>query len=213
MPNLSLGVPEPYLTYLKDAADGINSFVYIKGYGDLSSLVDAAKHDELSVDVDMTISDDFPIVKYTVEGEIENLFGNPTTVKLILIVTNTLIDVTINQAVGQADPTNASSINFTVVFSEPVTGFQTGDVTITGSVSGVKTGTVTGSGTTYNVAVSGMISSGTIIASIPAGVAQDTDGNANAARTSTGNVVTFIMWYTLTVNKTGNGKEVVTSIP
>ena len=64
MPNLPLGVSEPYLTYVKDAADGINPFVYIKGYGDISvSLVDAAKHDELSVDVDMTISDDFPLVK------------------------------------------------------------------------------------------------------------------------------------------------------
>ena len=31
--------------------------------------------------------------------------------------------VTINQAAGQADPTNASPINFTVVFSEPVTDF------------------------------------------------------------------------------------------
>ena len=32
--------------------------------------------------------------------------------------------VTINQAAGQADPTNASPINFTVVFSEAVTGFD-----------------------------------------------------------------------------------------
>ena len=32
--------------------------------------------------------------------------------------------VTINQAAGQADPTNAIPINFTVVFSEPVTGFR-----------------------------------------------------------------------------------------
>ena len=31
---------------------------------------------------------------------------------------------------GQADPTNGSPINFTVVFSEPVTGFATGDVTL-----------------------------------------------------------------------------------
>src|SRR5581483_5147354 len=31
--------------------------------------------------------------------------------------------VTINQAAGQADPTNASPINFTVVFSEPVSDF------------------------------------------------------------------------------------------
>ena len=38
--------------------------------------------------------------------------------------------MTINQAAGQADPTSASPINFTVVFSEPVTDFATGDVTL-----------------------------------------------------------------------------------
>src|SRR5207248_10765438 len=32
--------------------------------------------------------------------------------------------VTVNQAAGQADPTNASPILFTVVFSEAVTGFD-----------------------------------------------------------------------------------------
>ncbi len=36
--------------------------------------------------------------------------------------------VTINQATGQADPTNASPINFTVVFSEPVSGFPSNDI-------------------------------------------------------------------------------------
>ena len=34
--------------------------------------------------------------------------------------------VTINQAAAQADPTNASPINFTVVFSEPVTALPAG---------------------------------------------------------------------------------------
>src|ERR671920_36512 len=41
--------------------------------------------------------------------------------------------VTVNQAAGQADPTNASSINFTVVFSEPVTGFTSADVALGGN--------------------------------------------------------------------------------
>ena len=41
--------------------------------------------------------------------------------------------VTINQAAGQADPTNASPIHFTVVFSEAVTDFATGDVTLGGT--------------------------------------------------------------------------------
>jgi hypothetical protein len=46
--------------------------------------------------------------------------------------------VTINQAAAQADPTNASPINFTVVFSEPVTGFTNADVTLTGTAGPVQ---------------------------------------------------------------------------
>jgi hypothetical protein len=104
-------------------------------------------------------------------------------------------DVTINQAAGQADPTSASPINFTAVFTEPVSGFQTGDVTL-GGTAGATTAGVSEiapmDGTTYNVAVSGMTTSGTVIASIPAGVATDAAGNANTASTSTDNTVTFV---------------------
>ena len=39
--------------------------------------------------------------------------------------------VTINQSIGQDDPTNASPISFTVVFSEPVIGFDSADVDVT----------------------------------------------------------------------------------
>ena len=60
--------------------------------------------------------------------------------------------VTINQAVGQADPTNASPITYTVIFSEAVTGFATGDVTFAGTAGGAKTGTVSGGPTIYTVA-------------------------------------------------------------
>jgi hypothetical protein len=102
--------------------------------------------------------------------------------------------VTIDQGSGQADPTNASPIDFTVVFNEPVTGFETGDVTL-GGTAGATTGTVTeispNDGTTYNVAVSGMTGSGTVIASIAAGVAEDGDSNPNEASTSTDNTVTY----------------------
>ena len=44
--------------------------------------------------------------------------------------------VTINQAAGQADPTNARPINFDVVFSEPVTGFAATDVALAGTAGG-----------------------------------------------------------------------------
>ena len=99
--------------------------------------------------------------------------------------------VTIDQAAGQADPTNTSPIDFTVVFSVPVSDFDTGDVTLGGTAGGT-TAIVTGSGTTYNVAVSGMTSWGTtVIASIDAGVAHSEAGNPNAASTSTDNTVTY----------------------
>src|SRR5205085_1968623 len=57
--------------------------------------------------------------------------------------------VTIDQSVGQADPPLTSPIHFTVVFSEAVSDFATGDVTLSGT-AGATTATVTGSGTTYD---------------------------------------------------------------
>src|SRR2546427_725700 len=99
--------------------------------------------------------------------------------------------VTINQAAGQADPTNTSPINFTAVFSAPVSGFSGAGVTISGTGGGTKTVTVRGVPSTYNVAVSGMTTAGTVIASIAAGVARDAAGNGNTASTSTDNSVSF----------------------
>jgi hypothetical protein len=72
-----------------------------------------------------------------------------------------------------------------------VTGFATGDVTVTGTAGGTKTATVTGSGTTYNVAVTGMTTAGTVIATIPAGVAINASSQQNLASTSTDNTVTW----------------------
>jgi subtilisin-like proprotein convertase family protein len=107
-----------------------------------------------------------------------------------LVIDTTAPSVTINQAATQADPSNASSILFTVVFSETVTGFATGDVTLTGT-AGATTATVSGAGPTYTVTVTGMTTSGTVIASIGAGAAMDLAGNASVASTSTDNVVTY----------------------
>src|SRR5438876_4096204 len=97
--------------------------------------------------------------------------------------------VTINQATGRADPANGSPINFTVVLSETVSDFATGDVTLSGT-AGATTATVTGSGSTYNVAVSGMTGNGTVIAAIAASAAHDAAGNGNTACTSTDHTVT-----------------------
>src|SRR6266446_7974192 len=115
--------------------------------------------------------------------------SDPVTVTVFNDTTQT--SVTIDQTAGQADPTSASPINFTAVFSKPVSGFTGAGVTLSGTAGGTKTATVSGGPSTYNVAVSGMTSSGTVLASIPAGVAQDAAGNLNTASTSTDNSVTF----------------------
>ncbi len=101
------------------------------------------------------------------------------------------MDATINQASGQADPTTTSPISFTVVFASPVTDFDdTADVTLSGT-AGATTAVITGGPTTYNVTVSGMTSNGTVIATIAAGIATGSQGQPNAASTSTDNSVDF----------------------
>ena len=117
-------------------------------------------------------------------------FGGNTEADTDFLVDTDPPTVTINQAAGQADPTKASPINFTVVFNESVNDFATGDVTL-GGTANATTAVVTGSGTTYNVAVSGMANDGTVIATIAAAVAHDAAGNGNEASTFTDNTVTY----------------------
>lgn len=98
--------------------------------------------------------------------------------------------LTINQAAGQTDPTISTPVRFTVVFSEAVTSFTTGDVTLSGS-AGATTVTATGSGSAYQVAVTGMTRTGTVIATIAANVAPDISGNGNTVSTSTDNSIYY----------------------
>ncbi|MGC8862607.1 MAG: beta strand repeat-containing protein, partial [Armatimonadota bacterium] len=121
--------------------------------------------------------------------------------------------VTVNQAAGQSDPTNASPINFTVVFSEPVSDFTSEDVTI-GGTAGATTAEVTGSGTTYNVAVSGMTSAGTVVVSVAESVAHDSVGNPNSASTSTDNTVAFDdTALTVTINQASAQADPTRDLP
>jgi len=103
-------------------------------------------------------------------------------------------DVAIDQTIGQIDPAPGPVIGFTVVFTEPVVGFTTGDVTL-GGTAGATTHVVAeiapNDGTTYNVAVTGMVANGTVIATVAPGVATDAAGNPNTASTSVDNIVTY----------------------
>jgi hypothetical protein len=106
------------------------------------------------------------------------------------------LTVTVNQASGQADPTNTTPIHFTAVFNYPVSDFVTGDVNLSNSTTG---GTLVGTvsqiapndGTTYDVSVAGMAGSGVVIASIDSGKATNVNGTLNSPSTSTDNTVTY----------------------
>lgn len=100
--------------------------------------------------------------------------------------------VRIEQPTGQADPTRAAPVHFTIVFSEPVTGFTAKDVLLGGTAPGTLIAVVTPlDATSYDVAVSGMTGSGTVTASVPVGAATDARGHENSASTSNDNRVLY----------------------
>ena len=102
------------------------------------------------------------------------------------------VTVTINQASGQTDPTDTQPINFTVVFSVPVTGFSSGGISLAGSTANVSAATIniTGSGTTYNVAIGNVLTDGNVTVSVNPNAASGF-GGGNQASTSTDNTVTL----------------------
>lgn len=102
--------------------------------------------------------------------------------------------VTINQSAEQLDPAYVTAIAFTVVFNQPVTGFVSADVQLSGTANpqnAVVSEVSPNDGTTYKVSVSGMTSDGSVIARIPAGVAKNDEDAWNLASTSTDNEVQF----------------------
>jgi hypothetical protein len=166
------------------------------------------------------MTDSGTVIASIAAGAAHDAAGNPSaastssddSVTFVLDITNPT--VTINQAAGQSDPTSASPINFTVEFSEPVTDFVTGDVSLSGT-AGPATALVTSSGTNYNVAVSGMTDSGTVIASIAAGAAHDAAGNPSAASTSSDDSVIYNKPAAVTVEgtaSTGTGAPAASSV-
>jgi hypothetical protein len=99
--------------------------------------------------------------------------------------------VTVNQSASQPDPTGDSPIRFTVIFSEPVSGFDSSDLLVTGT-AGFTGYALSGAGAVYEVVVGPMTGVGTVIINVPAGVATNAAGTPNAAATSSDNVVTYV---------------------
>ncbi|MFL5798727.1 MAG: hypothetical protein ACJ77A_12450, partial [Actinomycetota bacterium] len=138
-----------------------------------------------------------PDGSYTVQAKATDKAGNTFTGSAITFTLDaSKPNVTVNQAAGQADPTNTSPINFTALFSEAINAstFTASDVSVTGTAGGTKTVTITNPSAdnkTFNLAISGMTTSGTVVASIPAAGVSDPAGNTNNVSTSIDNSVTW----------------------
>jgi hypothetical protein len=76
---------------------------------------------------------------------------------------------------AQTSPSNAATLNFTITFSESVTGFTVGDFTIAGGTKGA----LGGSGAVYTCDVTPTAYA--VTADVSAGVCTDAAGNANTA--------------------------------
>jgi hypothetical protein len=104
------------------------------------------------------------------------------------------------------NPTSAASVNFTVTFSEAVTGVDASDfsLTTTGSLSGAGVTGVSGSGSTYTVTVSTGTGSGTLRLDIPDTASiTDMDNNPLADMPYTGGEAYIVRPLTATLYSIG----------
>ena len=136
--------------------------------------------------------------------------GNKGTSGAVIITLDTdRPGVTITSTSGSNGATiNTRTLSYTAIFSEAVSGFDEGDITVTGTaISGSATATVISSFSatdsrtyTFNVEAT---TDGNVIVSIAAGVAQDSAGNGNTASNN----------HSLTIDSTAPTVSITTNTP
>ncbi len=99
--------------------------------------------------------------------------------------------VHIDKAIGQADTTENSVINFKLTFSETVIDLKQESIVLSGDAQAQNI-TITGGGTDFNIAVSGMLSNGHVIIDIPAGKVHNSVGSPNLPAVIVDNEVVFL---------------------
>ena len=101
---------------------------------------------------------------------------------------------TVTSIIPSPTVSSAASVNFTITFSEPVTGVDAGNLslTTTGTIAGASIDTITGTGNTRTVAVLTGTGTGTIRLNLASASPAITDaiGNALTATFNTGTVLT-----------------------
>jgi hypothetical protein len=118
-----------------------------------------------------------------------------STDNTVTFVADTTPPTVLSSVRASTNPTSAATVDFTVTFSEAVTGVGTDDfdLTTTGAVSGATVSGVSGSGTTYTVTVDTGSGDGTLrLDVLDDGTIIDAANNPLAGGFTTGEVYTII---------------------
>ncbi|MEG4578342.1 FG-GAP-like repeat-containing protein [Microcoleus sp. MON1_C5] len=186
---LETGITDRFATYVSGSGSTTLTFNYLVQAGDTSDDLQYLATNALTLNGG-TIKDNLDVdalLTLPALASANSLGGSKA-----IVIDGVAPTVTINQATAQTDPTASEPINFTVTFSEPVTGFDFRDIDLTASTAtGTLRPTITGGGPIYTVAVDGMTGSGNVIASIKANGVTDIARNNNTASTSTDNTVVY----------------------
>lgn len=130
------------------------------------------------------------------------------TLNSIVSTTGVKIDAvasTITLSSTASEPTDVSPIPVTIIFSEPVTGFDASDITVTNGTKGI----LSGSGLSYSINVTPSVQ-GTVTVNVAAGVVTDAAGNLNSAATQLSrSYITVPGAPTISAVTTGNGQASV----
>jgi hypothetical protein len=111
-------------------------------------------------------------------GMVTDAAGNGNTPATEISRTFDNVVPTVTLTTTATEPTGATSIPVTITFSEPVTGFDVADITVTNA----NLGALSGSETTYTINIT-PLAQGIVTVNVSAGVAQDAAGNDNTAAT------------------------------
>jgi hypothetical protein len=190
------------------------------------SIADSGNHKTFTLSA-TSVAENGTLIPSIAAGKVKDLAGNYNnsvstyvTDGSVTFTDNVPPTVTVNQAVGQADPTNVLPIKFAVVFSEPIIPsiFTPSDITQqtgTGMATGI-TWVIADSGdhTNFTLSATAVTGAGIISPSIAANRVTDLVGNNNLASISTDNQVVYDnVGPTVTVNRASTQPNPATTLP
>ena len=168
--------PMPITVTFSETVTGFKASDVTVGDGTLSNFSGSGS----TYTFDITPSSDGTVSVDIAANVAQDAAGNGNTAATQFSITYDATAPTVTISSTLSSPTNTSPIPITVTFSESVTGFAAGDMTITNGT--ITSGSFSGSGTSYSFTIT-TTGDGTVSVDIAANVSQDEAGNGNTAAT------------------------------